>query len=80
MTPVDRAVRAITRCAQNYTEAQTFAQAIRMHTQFLNRNQLLSVIAQQAGLLSCFFGADPLSNQGQQMIEDLDDWLHNEGS
>jgi hypothetical protein len=46
-----------------------------MYTDVLDRSQLLGVISQLAGLLSGFYDADPFTDKGQQMVDELTHWL-----
>jgi hypothetical protein len=70
------AARAIVRAAQNGADTDAFVDAVRIHIAPLTIDQLRIVVGQLAGLLGAFYGADPLSNSGQQMLDALEQWLH----
>jgi len=86
MNPADRtavtaAARAITRAAQNYRSAadaeqrRAMTDAIAVHTDKLDRTQLLAVIADLATLLAIHYGSDPLAADAAVTDEQLAAWL-----
>lgn len=70
------AARAIVRAARNGANTNAFLDAMRIHTALLTKAQLRIVVAQLAGLLGAFYGADPLTAAGDEMVKALEAWLH----
>lgn len=73
------AARSIVRAAQNGANSDAFIDAVQIHTALLTKAQLRVVVGQLSGLLGAFYGADPLSRSGQEMLAGLEQWLHEEG-